>query len=152
MSERKVDYDRGVIINNHPGSGMDVYMYVDEPGHFMNAHLHRVPDEIAREAGFNTDLLAKERLRLERKAQAGKIIDQELEDEASTEEVVVDTRNDFKLVTIGLGRYNVKDPEDNILNAHPLPETSAVKLFVAMAGEVVSSEPEGTVAKGGKNK
>lgn len=141
MSDRKVDYDRGAIIMSHPGSGMDVFMYVDTPGEYLDAHLNSVPDTIAGEAGYKVEQLAKERLRRHRKAQANAIIDQELADESDVEEVVVDSRNDFILVSSGLGRHNVKDHDGNVLNAHPLTKESAQKLFNAMAGEKKEKAP-----------
>lgn len=134
MADRLVDYDRGAIIMTHPGTGMDVFMYVDEPGKYMTAHLADVPDQIAREAGYDVDRLSKEKLRRSRKAQASAIIDKELADEANTTEECVNVLNGFKLVSIGMGRHNVKDPDGNVLNAHPLPKESADKLFHAMAG------------------
>lgn len=134
---RKVDYDRGVIIMTHPGSGMDVYMYVDSPGVYLNANELHVPDNLAAAAGYDVERLSKEKLRMERKAKAGALIDKELSDDANTSEEEVSERNGFKLVSIGLGRHNVKDPDGNQLNAHPLPLESAQKLFVAMAGEEV---------------
>lgn len=140
MSDRKIDYDRGALIMTHPGSGMDVFMYVDSPGKYLNAHLNSVPDNIAKEAGYNVEQLAKERVRLDRKAQAGAIIDKELANDEDLEEVTVDNRNGFSLVSIGLGRHNVKDPDGNILNAHSLPKESAQKLFEAMAGEEVKAD------------
>lgn len=135
MSDRKIDYDEGVLINVHPGTGMDVFMYIAKPGHYYSAHAHVVPEQIAREAGFNVDRLSKERIRIERKASASAIIDQELKDEANTQEECVNVLNGFKLISIGLGRHNVKDPDGNLLNAHPLTEESAKRLFKAMAGE-----------------
>lgn len=140
MTDRLVDYDRGALIKTHPGTGMDVFMYVDTPGEYLTAHLKSVPDVIAKEAGYDVDHLAKERLRRSRKAQASAIIDKELSDDANTEEECVDVRNDFRLVSIGMGRYNVKDPDSNLLNAHPLPKESAVRLFNAMAGDEVKAQ------------
>lgn len=134
---RKVDYDRGVLIMTHPGTGMDVYMYVDTPGVYLNANELPVTDEIASEAGYKVEQLAKEKLRMQRKAQAGALIDKELSDETSTEEVEVADRNGFKIVSIGMGRHNVKDPDGNIINAHPLPLEMAQKLLSGMAGEEV---------------
>lgn len=132
--DRKVDYDRGAIIQTHPGTGMDVFMYVDTPGKYFDAHLNAVPDNIAREANYNVEALAKERLRMERKLQASAIIDKEIADDDSLKEEIVSERNGFTVVTIGKGRHNVKDPDGNILNAHPLPKEMAEKLFSAMAG------------------
>lgn len=140
MADRKIDYDRGAIIMSHPGTGMDVFMYVDAPGEYLTAHAVPVPDDIAQAAGYDVARLAKERLRNQRKAQASAIIDRELADDANTNEECVDVRNGFHLVSIGMGRHNVKDPDGNILNAHPLPKEGAQKLFNAMAGDTVKAQ------------
>jgi len=142
VGDRVIDYDRGVIINVHPGTGMDVFMYVEQPGQFMTAHGTTVPDQIAREAGYDVDKLSKDRLRMERKAQASALIDQELNDDASTVEQVVKEIGGFSMVSIGLGRFNVKDPDGNKLNANPMAEASAEKLMNAMAGVVVDLDAE----------
>lgn len=139
MADRKVDYDRGAIIMSHPGSGMDVFMYADSPGKYFDAHLNTVPEKLAQEAGYNIEQFSKERVRMERKAQASAIIDQELADDNDIEETVVKKRNGFSVVSIGLGRHNVRDPDGNILNVHPMPKESAVKLFSVMAGEEVKA-------------
>ena len=39
MAERKIDYDRGVFIRTASDLGMDVFMYRDTPGIYLNAHL-----------------------------------------------------------------------------------------------------------------
>lgn len=135
MADRVIDYDRGVIINVHKQTGMDVFMYVDSPGKFADAHGNPVPDSIAAESGYDTEKLGKERLRLERKRQANALIDKELADEADTVEKTLSERNGFKLVTIGLGRHNVRDPEGNILNSQPMAKEPAQRLWAAMAGE-----------------
>lgn len=133
MADRIIDYDRGVLINTH-FSGMDVFMYVDDPGKFLTAHNTVVPDEIAKQAGYDTDKLGKERVRLERRKVANALIDKEMADDKDIVETVVFENNGFKLVSIGMGRHNVRDPDGNILNAHPLPKETGEKLFAAMAG------------------
>lgn len=140
MTDRKIDYDEGVLIMTHPGSGMDVFMYVKQPGKYLDAHGNTVPDSLALEAGYKVEQLSKDRLRMERKAQASAIIDKELADDANTKEECVDIVNGFRLVSIGMGRHNVRDPDGNILNAHPMPKESAVTLFKAMAGEEVKAQ------------
>lgn len=140
MAERKIDYDEGVLIMAHPGSGMDVFMYVSKPGEYLTAHATPVSDQVAKEAGYNVEQLSKERLRMARKAQASAIIDKELADDTNMTEECVNSRNGFKLISIGLGRHNVTDPDDNVLNKFPLPKESAEKLFYAMAGDEVKAQ------------
>lgn len=136
MSERVIDYDRGVIIQSHH-SGMDVFMYVDTPGVFLTAHGKDVSEQIAAEAGYDVAKLMKERIRRERIDQATKLISKELEDEKDLVENVVEEREGWKLVSTGLGRHNVVDPDGNILNRSPLVLDSAKRLFDGMAPAVV---------------
>lgn len=133
-TERKIDYDRGVIIQTEPGTGMDVFMYIDSPGKFINAHGSAVPDKIAAAAGYDVEKLGKERLRRERKAAANAIIDKELNDDNELDEKDVKEFEGWKVVSIGLGRHNVKDPDGNVLNAMHLPLEGAMRLFEAMSG------------------
>lgn len=136
MPTGKIDYDRGVIINIHQASGMDVYMYVDDPGKFLTAHAQIVSDAIAKEAGYDVEKLAKDRVKKERKAQALQMIDNELSDDKDIKEDVVDERNGWKIVSIGLGRHHLNDPDGNRITSVPQPLEAAQKLLNGMAGEV----------------
>lgn len=140
-----VDYDRGVIIVTHQLSGMDVFMYVDDPGKYFNAHSGPVSEAIAREAGFDTEKLAKDRVKKSRKDQALAMIDAELSDDKDTKEETVEERNGYKIVTTGLGRHHLVDPDGNRLTNVPLPLEGAQKLLAGMAGEAVSI-PKGTLS------
>lgn len=139
-TDRVIDYDRGVIINNHANTGMDVFMYVDDPGKFLTAHGNVVPDDLAKEAGYNVDKLAKDRLRIDRRKQANAAIEKELADENEVEDVLVEERAGFKLVAYGLGRHKLIDPDGNVLNAHPLTSETGARLLTAMAGEKSTGE------------
>lgn len=132
-----IDYDRGVIINTHKATGMDVFMYVDDPGKFITAHGKEVPDPIAAEAGYDTEKLAKERVKKERKSQAMAMIDAELADDKDVQEEVVEEKNGYKIITTGLGRFHVVDPENNRLTTQPVSAEIAQKLFTGMAAPEV---------------
>lgn len=134
MTDRLIDYDRGAIINQHTQTGMEVFMYIDEPGVYLDAHLNQVPDLIAAQAGYDVEKLAKERVKKDRKAQAMKMIDEELADDKDNNQTCVDASHGFKLVSTGLGRHHVLDPEGNRLNNHPLTEEQGRKLMIAMGG------------------
>lgn len=135
-----IDYDRGVIINVHQATGMDVFMYVDDPGVFLTAHGKVVPDEIASEAGYDTTKLAKERDKKSRKAQAMQMIDDELADDKDVKEEVVEERNGFKIVATGLGRHYLIDPDGNRLTSISQPLEAAKKLLNGMAGPAISDK------------
>lgn len=140
-----VDYDRGVIIINHAKTGMDIFMYVDDPGKFLNAHSAPVSDELAKEAGFDVDKLSKERIKKERKQQAMQLIDAELSSDNDVREEVVEERNEYKIVATGAGRHHVVDPEQNRLSSFPLSLEDAKKLLNGMAGTEVSKPATGAV-------
>lgn len=140
MPAGNIDYDRGVIINTHPGTGMDIYMYVDSPGFFLTAHAKPVPDELAKQAGYDVEKLAKERLRKSRREQALTAIDKELADSRDVEETVVKAIGAWKLVHIGLGRHFVIDPEGNRINPTPLTEEIGTRLLSTMSGEEKKEE------------
>lgn len=129
-----IDYDRGVIINTHQLSGMDVFMYIDDPGKYLTAHSVAVSETIAKEAGYDVEKFSKDRVKKSRKEQALELIDAELADDKDVREEVVGERNGFKLVTTGLGRHHVVDPDGNRVNPMPMAEESAKKLFNGMAG------------------
>lgn len=123
----KIDYDRGVIKRTHRPSGVDVYMYVDEPGVYRNAFETEVSEAFAKQAGFDVATLSKQRLRKERVEAALAAIDQDIGETGSTRKVVK-THGGFKIVNIGLGRHNVEDPDGGVLNSVPLPLEQAQKL------------------------
>jgi len=143
-----IDYNRGVRIRSHP-SGVQVYMYNDEPGVFLNAFGHEVADALAQAAGYDVASLGRERLKKERMAQAMSMIENELSSEGTTEETLLVERRGFKIIGIGLGRFHLKDPDDNTLTPTPVSEEVAMLLLDQMApeveivGELVIVEDEG---------
>lgn len=130
MAQRNIDYDRGVIIKTHNASGMDVYMYADTPGVFLNAFGTEVDEKLAKEAGYDVDRLSREKVKRERIAAAAQMIEQELAlaDKEGQKEVVVE-RAGFKVIDIGLGRHFVEDPDGNRLTVHALPLEQAKTLL-----------------------
>lgn len=131
-----IDYDRGVIINVHQASGIDVFMYVDDPGKFLTAHGTPVTDILAKEAGYDVEKLAKDRVKKSRKEQALQMIDAELADDKDVKEDIVEEKNGWKIITTGLGRHHLIDPDGNRLTSVPQPLEAAQKLLNGMAGEV----------------
>ena len=131
-ADRKIDYDRGVMIKVHNVTGMDIFMYMAEPGIYLNAFGTPVAEDLAAAAGYDIVKYGKERQRREKMKLAMSAIDAELQlaDEISKdEELVVMERNGFKIIDIGLGRRIVKDPDGGILTVNPVPEELAMKLF-----------------------
>ena len=134
---RKIDYDRGVIISQHKASGMDVFMYVDTPGVYLNAFGTPVSDQLAKEAGYDVEKFGKDKLKRERMAKAMTAIEAEL---AIADEVgkknVIEEKGGFKIVDLGVGRHYVEDAEGNRLNSIPLPVEQARVLLAQLVVDV----------------
>lgn len=130
---RKIDYNRGVIFQSHPATGMMVYMYLDTPGVYLNAYEVSVDAQIAQEAGFDTNKLGKEKLRRERVAKATAAIAKELEREEDEKSEPVLERDGFKVMDVGMERFIVVDPDGNKLNAVYLSRPVAENLLNALA-------------------
>lgn len=128
MATKNVDYNRGLSKKIHLKTGVDVYMYKDTPGVYLNAYGTPVTEEFAKEAGFDTDTLGKEKLKRERIAQVTAMVEAELSQGPAMREIVEEI-NGFKVVHIGLERYTVEDPDANVLSAAPLPLETATKLL-----------------------
>ena len=139
---KKIDYDRGVTFSLHPTTGMNVYMYKNEPGIYRNAYGAVIPETLAKEAGFPVEKYAKERVRRERVAAAMGAIDEELKEADAQSQNVVVERNGFQVVEFGAGRHNVKDPDGNVLNTIPLTKEVAEKLLERLVPEEVPQKAE----------
>jgi hypothetical protein len=133
MADRKIDYDRGVLINTHPTLGFDVYMYVDDPGKYLTVHGKAIPKEIAKAAGYDVDRFEKERIRKERRDQALEQIDKDLLEAADVQESEEKELNGWKLINIGMGRYHVADPDGNKVTPQPITQEQGLKLLSQMA-------------------
>jgi hypothetical protein len=142
MVDRRINYDRGVIIRQHKRTGMDVFMYVDTPGVFLNAFGTSIDEKLASEAGFDIENLGKERMKRERMKAAMDAIELELAiaDESGKEKVVLENQG-FKVIDIGLGRHFVLDPEGNRLTQVALPLEQA-KVLVQQLAPAPSKAPE----------
>ncbi len=126
---KDIDVNRGVMIQKHPSMGL-VYMYIDEPGVFLNVFGKEVPNEIATQAGYDVKTLGKQKLKRERMASAMSAIELELElaSEVGKEEVLWE-RGGYKVVGLPLGRAYVFDDEGNQLNPTPIPRQEAKVLL-----------------------
>lgn len=122
-----IDYDRGIHKRTHP-AGLDVYMYIDTPGRYLNFHGAEVSAEIAKGAGFDTEDLGKKRMLQERLAAANDKIRQEL-DAAASERRVIKEVGGYKLIDVGLGNYMLAGPDDVNMLPRPIPKQQALLLF-----------------------
>ena len=114
-----IDLNRGVTIRRQPTTGVQVFMYKDTPGVFLNAHGTEVDPELAKSAGFNTEALLKDKLKRERMAVAMSTIEEEFSSGPAMRETVREA-DGFKLIAVGLGRHKVLDPDGEELHDKPL--------------------------------
>jgi len=128
MAQRKIDYDRGVLIRAHQATGVEVYMYIDTPGEYLSVHGTPVTTELARQAGYPVDELGKKRELRERMKTAHANIEAELMLQAE-EKKVVREKGGFRVVAFGLGRHQVLAPDDTLLTPNPIPEEQAFLLL-----------------------
>ncbi len=133
-----IDYNRGVT-KRITQSGVEIFMYKDEPGVFRNAFGDTVALELAEQAGYDVAHLGQIRAKRQRLSEAHAAIEAEFQSSETTREVVQEI-NGYQLVSIGLGRHEVLDPEGNKLSTDPLTRQEADVLIKAM---IPNAEGEG---------
>lgn len=138
MAERKIDYDRGCLKMIHP-LGIEVYMYYDEPGMYMNAYGTEISEDFAREAGFDVERLGKARKRKELFAAAHQgVLDQLAQDDAGVHDVVRE-RGGVSVVDIGIGRFVIEDADGTRLSPAHMSKEAALNLLDRMIPEEKAS-------------
>jgi hypothetical protein len=126
-----VDADRGYMLMKHP-SGVEVYMYLDDPGVYLNAFATEVPEEFAAQAGFPVEKYAKLKLRRVKMAQAQALIDAELMADEDVRKVLK-VINGFQLIKLPMDRYQILDP-DGVALTQPIAGKEAVeRIYIAVA-------------------
>lgn len=150
MANRIIDFDRGVQIQrqNLDNGGMYIYMYIDTPGVYLNAHGKEVPEALAREVGFDVDKHRKARIKREKMSEYMNQVEAELEmlSEAG-EEVVLHELGGYKVVQINEDSANVFTTEGDKLNSVALPISKAVALLEKLTGGKVEAKVEDEDAK-----
>lgn len=121
MGVLKVDYNRPLIKKAEAKTGIEVFMYLDTPGVYLNSYELPVSESLAEAAGFDTAKYGKMRKRRELMALAKKGIEEQLalEEENDVKEVVQE-RGGFSIVHIGLGRHVIEDPDGGQIVANHL--------------------------------
>lgn len=118
MSTRAIDYDRPCIIKTDNGTNMDIFMYKDRPGHYLNAFGKPVSEELARKAGFDVQRYSKQRIRQERLAAATEKVNAELElnDEDFRKPNIVANYGNYNVIRHGDSDHHaVHDVDGNVL-------------------------------------
>jgi hypothetical protein len=117
----------------HTGDGMAVYMLFAQPGIYLNDHNKRVPDVIAAAAGFDTERWGKERRKREAIAKATQAIDAEYN--VGTQRRVIAEHDEYRVVEIQPGYYNIEFDDGTILNTRgPVSEEIAMRRFYELTG------------------
>ena len=147
---RNISYKRGVIINMDPRTGVEIFMYVDDPGVYLSAHGTPVSEGLAQSAGYDIAKFAKERKLKERLKQAHASIQKELEMESakSDNRIVVKEKSGWKVTDIGLGRHNVQDPEGNVMHKGHLTGEQALSLIEQLVPDPPPPEPAKAKSQG----
>jgi hypothetical protein len=94
---------------------MDVFMYADNPGVYLNVYAKVVPSSIAKEAGFDIVRWAKAKQKRDTLLKFKHNLDEAeaLDEEASRK--VLDTREGFTLIELPLGRGSIAGPDGDIM-------------------------------------
>jgi hypothetical protein len=114
VSKDRIDYDRGVKIKIIGRLNMEVFMYKDDPGVFIDSHGNPVPLELAAEAGYDVPRLEKLRIKKQRLHDAAKFVEEDMGADESSQ-VTIFEQDGFRVVGVGSGLHFVEDPDGNCL-------------------------------------
>lgn len=131
---RAIDYDRGVLIRADQVTGVEVFMYLDDPGQFLSKAGNPVSLDLARKAGYDVDGLTKQRLLRQRLVEAEAKIRAELEVGEENRKIVLE-KGDFRVLDIGFGRHQVLHKDGEVLTQEPLPLEQAKMLLNELSPE-----------------
>ena len=126
-----IDSPPGAQIRYTP-DGMAVYMRFDKPGLWYNDHGKRVPDVIAAQAGYDIEDLSRLRKRDEAIARVTAGVEAEF---AVAKKRVVAEADDYRVIEVAKGYYNVEFDDGTILNTRgPLGREAAMRRFKELTG------------------
>ena len=140
-----IDLDRGVELRFHEKSGMEVWMYVDEPGVYLDSSGKEVPEQLAALVGYPIEKHRKERLIRQKMADTERAMRQQLAQETQGEKKIVQSRGGYVIVAVGdLGYHQVEDADGTVLSKKLMPLAEAKFLLDVLAGaEAEVKEPKG---------
>lgn len=127
-----IDLNRGVTIRRDHVSGIQVFMYKDTPGVFLDGYGGEVDEKLALRAGYDIVVLGKER---ERKAKIAEEV-AKINAAFGTEDgaVIAFEMGGFKVVALaGKGQYQVVSPDGNSMTDKSLTLVQAKKVVEAAA-------------------
>ncbi len=131
---RRIDVDRGVMIRKDHKFGIEVFMYKDTPGVFLDAHGKEVSAALAKRAGYDIERLITERKIAEAKKKAFADIEAQFRQEGAAHgpTVVKETDSGYKLVDLGMNRHNVVSPDGAKMNSSYLTKHEGVALLTEL--------------------
>jgi hypothetical protein len=168
LAKPVIDVDRGVTIrqivkfdktNQHKFEGdikyggLTVYMYKDEPGVYYDVHGNKVPEGIAKLAGYPIDKLAKARRRKEALLAFDEQMRQQLAMEPDEESRVLAEDGDWAVMSLPNGRAKIVDKETGAsITPITLPEKDALLLLKELTNAAtdtkMAANPETPSSKG----
>jgi hypothetical protein len=131
-----INLDRGVSIRivpasvSGPAAGMQVCMYKDDPGLYYAPNGVSISPEWAKKAGFDVEADLKERDRRARRSEALAKIDKEFD--VMPEGEIVQDGEDFQIVHMGHGWFDVIDADGGRANSGRLRREAAVEFVKAL--------------------
>lgn len=159
-----IDVDRGVTMRQvvafdsvNPSKfmpdpkfgGLTVYMYKDEPGIYYDVHGNKLPDGMAKIAGFPVDKLAKQRMKREAMTRFEQQLRAQLELETAEADVILAEDGNWQVIELPMERAKVVDKTTGEpVTAVPMPKADAI-LFLQLLTEakaeanVEVQEPKG---------
>jgi hypothetical protein len=145
-----IDVDRGVSIRQivkfdeknprkfEPDAtygGLTIYMYKNEPGVYYDVHGKKLPEALAKKAGFDTSTNAKLRKKRAAMADFEKQMAEALALEVEEEEVLAQ-KGDWKVVALPMDRAKIVDVETgDTVTAVPMPRKDALMLLDNLVDE-----------------
>lgn len=135
-----IDFDRGVKIRQDDKTGIQIYMYKDEPGVYYDRHGRRVPETLAKQAGFDVARFARLRQHKQKvKDFFDAIEDLEKVDLGLAQQAVAREKAGFKLVFLPLNRAVVLGPDGQQM-CKPSSRELMEQLFNQLTTDDFSSE------------
>ena len=135
-----IDRDRGCVLRIHP-AGFRVGMYHDAPGEYFNEKGQPVSDEVARRAGFETDMMRKRREKQRRMAEFQRKLDAEFSGVEERFDRAVDGGGEGVFIQYERsGMYSVRTP-DGRLTPNDTDRDAAIELYESITGKAYSGTP-----------
>lgn len=146
----KIDVVRGVSVRKHFASGMLVYMYIDQPGVYLNTFGDEVSEKIAAEAGFEVVQLGKAKKKADMVSRYMQEVEAQLEMDTGQQSVIAE-RAGYKVITNGQGMSRIIADDGSALNVMPIPDEQALALLDEILPDEKAEDPEPKIEKGAKN-